>query len=687
MSQHDFCDMVLSRRLEYGFNGYQVPSMPRAARSARRRSSARNNAEDPKLCAFDLLATLAGNLLVGNSSSASTSNSSTQNGNCVINDLNGEEGYVDQSDHSEPQPDDRSSTEKEIINSLIILPDIDEGKSNPSGIDIHASAGDVSIKLGDTADTKDQSEGLGADMLSCEQGNTDSERVGDFVRNGPSVLPKVKDETHGQMKVESHISDGADVYSLKDHVTSDKKPLARHSSNNSSRLDPCENKDQLSLSSFPVENGVVVVSRDNDDNSSGCTHPSSYTKPFRPVPYIGDRRIRKVLASQSCKAIPRYKSKFLRPGGGPYQAHFLDSDRWLNYQGIQSQRNFPFKKRKFYDMDCRSISDKETNGKGGDNISTSRKSLKEDCSEPERFTSLAVPRSTFPDVDSHVKLRIESFRVPEMLIEIPETATVGSLKRAVVDAVTTILGGGLHVGVLLQGQKVGDDSKTLQQTGISHDRALDALGFMLEPDPAHYPPPISPGSSSLLRHCDAPQPLTRYHAAPTKVQPGNCDKLAEPRGAHSRKLVESDRDSTTSPVNMLRKGRAESKALVPIPSMNTGAKAAVAIHRKSKRSEIAQRRIRRPFTVAEVEALVQAVEKLGTGRWRDVKLHAFDSARHRTYVDLKDKWKTLVHTAKISPQQRRGEPVPQELLDRVLTAHAYWGQQQSRPQQLKQLLY
>jgi hypothetical protein len=45
-----------------------------------------------------------------------------------------------------------------------------------------------------------------------------------------------------------------------------------------------------------------------------------------------------------------------------------------------------------------------------------------------------------------------------------------------------------------------------------------------------------------------------------------------------------------------------------------------------------------------------------------------------------DKWKTLVHTARISPQQRRGEPVPQELLDRVLAAHAYWSQQQAKQQ-------
>jgi hypothetical protein len=45
---------------------------------------------------------------------------------------------------------------------------------------------------------------------------------------------------------------------------------------------------------------------------------------------------------------------------------------------------------------------------------------------------------------------------------------------------------------------------------------------------------------------------------------------------------------------------------------------------------------------------------------------------------VQDKWKTLVHTAKISPQQRRGQPVPQELLDRVLAAHAYWSIHQAK---------
>lgn len=65
----------------------------------------------------------------------------------------------------------------------------------------------------------------------------------------------------------------------------------------------------------------------------------------------------------------------------------------------------------------------------------------------------------------------------------------------------------------------------------------------------------------------------------------------------------------------IEKGTTDSKALVPVPEMNIEALAVVPADLKSKRSEIVQRRIRRPFSVAEVEALVQAVEKLGTGRY------------------------------------------------------------------------
>lgn len=48
------------------------------------------------------------------------------------------------------------------------------------------------------------------------------------------------------------------------------------------------------------------------------------------------------------------------------------------------------------------------------------------------------------------------------------------------EAVTAILQGGLHVGVVVHGKKVKDDNKTLQQMGISDNDDLGTLSFTLE---------------------------------------------------------------------------------------------------------------------------------------------------------------------------------------------------------------
>ncbi|KAF7154342.1 hypothetical protein RHSIM_Rhsim01G0229900 [Rhododendron simsii] len=186
------------------------------------------------------------------------------------------------------------------------------------------------------------------------------------------------------------------------------------------------------------------------------------------------------------------------------------------------------------------------------------------------------------------------------------------------------------------------------------------------------PPPLRHEGSPFPLTCDSPQPLTRYSPTPIAV--------LDPPFLNLGSFVESNHDSAPSPPDMsIDKNLTDSRALVVVPAMNVEANAVVPA-RKSKRSEAAQRQIHRPFSVSEVEALVQAVEKLGTGRCRDVTLQAFDNAKQRTYVDLK------VHTARISPQQRRGEPVPQELLDRVLNAHAHWAQQQAKPESCRLLL-
>jgi hypothetical protein len=73
-------------------------------------------------------------------------------------------------------------------------------------------------------------------------------------------------------------------------------------------------------------------------------------------------------------------------------------------------------------------------------------------------------------------------------------------------------------------------------------------------------------------------------------------------------LVENNHDSTYSPTPN------QSRAIVALPA-STEALAVVPVSQKIKRSEFANRRTRRPFSVTEVEALVHAVEELGTGRY------------------------------------------------------------------------
>ncbi|EOA13154.1 hypothetical protein CARUB_v10026172mg [Capsella rubella] len=388
--------------------------------------------------------------------------------------------------------------------------------------------------------------------------------------------------------------------------------------------------------SHGLRDDVNLFSRDDDENFSGYVRPRGTKNSPRSVPRIGDRRIRKILASRHWKGSSRH----------------TDTKPWRNYY-LQNQRSYPIKKRKYYDHISDSITDDYR--------------LRTKMHRGSRtVSSMKGQGASFVSSNSHVKLRIKSFRVPELFIEIPESATVGSLKRMVMEAVSTLLSDGHRVGLMVQGKKVRDDNKTLHQTGISQDNNhLDSLDFSLEPS-SEMPQlltshPLEHAYKEMLPVCEAATTLDN--------------------------VLESDHhDSALFPSDSLGNNNMteDSKAMVPMALTDLSPSGTLC--RKSKRSEqqqqqAAQRRIRRPFSVSEVEALVQAVEKLGTGRWRDVKLRAFEDADHRTYVDLKDKWKTLVHTAKISPQQRRGEPVPQELLNRVLNAHGYWTQHQLQLQQ------
>lgn len=546
--------MVLHKRFEYGFNGYQMPPTPRAPRSARKR--VKKNADHNQMYAFDLLATIAGKLLLEGNNSAD-------------NKLSQEETVKETTIKTEEDSSKANACDQESCNKIFFVSEI-----IPKAPVTDTCSGPAS----------------GITVSDC------SEKVPSASRslNGDNISCKIEDINNKQMTNEA--------------PNNGKPPVVNN-----------------------LDSNVNLVVRDDDENSSWCTQPQTRNnKTFRPPSRIGDRRIRRLSASKQWKVAPKLNNGVHFNTDAELKPVYHNKKTFYKHQ--RSLRDYPFKKRRLYQLENPSNSD---NGSG---------SPRTRCIEDESAQDPA-----FQAQDSHVKLKIKSFRVPEFFIEIPETATVSSLKRTVMEAVTAIFSGELHVGVMLQGKRIRDDNKTLLQTGICHDNKLDALGFTLEPNQLQVPPSLCPEDRSMVPPPATPKPLTRCSPPQSQQEMTN-----------SRKMIESD--------DMLPVDNSDSRALVTVPAVNPGTLAVS----KSKQAEVAQRRIRRPFSVSEVEALVEAVEKLGTGRWRDVKLRAFDDAKHRTYVDLKDKWKTLVHTARISAQQRRGEPVPQELLDRVLEAHAYW---------------
>ncbi|OWM70048.1 hypothetical protein CDL15_Pgr025897 [Punica granatum] len=413
--------------------------------------------------------------------------------------------------------------------------------------------------------------------------------------------------------------------------------------------------------------------RDDDGNFPNYSRLSKKFKTFRHPQSVGDRRIRKLLTFKHWKASPKCRDQEPAKIYGGRQPFYRKRKVCFNHE--RSHRDLLYKRRKLFDRGSVVTSDGFYSSESMANSPRKANGVS---------ASILARQNSFRAEDSHVKFSIKSFKIPELLIEVPQTATVGSLKRTVMEAVTAILGGGLRVGVVLEGKKIRDDSRTLVQSGISCKDNIDTLGFTLEPNSMQVPQIAAPKEDPpLLSPHDGPLLLTRSPGG-SDVDPVISNALLDPPPLMNLGN-NAESNSVISDV-LIEKTVPESQALVPVLPVSPRALSAVPLKQKGRCTDMAQRRIRRPFSVSEVEALVQAVEELGTGRWRDVKLYAFENAGYRTYVDLKDKWKTLVHTASISPQQRRGEPVPQGLLDRVLSAHAYWSQCQPKQGGKSQLL-
>ncbi|KAF5453568.1 hypothetical protein F2P56_028465 [Juglans regia] len=662
--------MVFKKRLDHAINGFRAPTIPRAPRSVRRRRPLFNKVEDSRLCAFELLASIAGKLLQESESSASSNVSER------FDHATGK--YVKQEHQDEDKPfkagwiyqgrcGDGSFAFEVALQNICHKSTLKESCS-------HADSDGI-LECNSIINNSDCSLKVSANVSGF--GTKDSEVEGGSSHFGESFDANVNNEIERQQEVQGLETEGANTCSSKDSMELCQKPTAVINADSDVELPLRE--DPASDACFSrYRNNVMLGSRDDDKKFSRCLKPRTKAKGFRSPSRIAERRIKKFLTSRYWNAAPKLKDCELSRSDGGLKQFYHKRKPSSNCE--RYQHDMLFKKRKMFDQSF------SVGGFSSESVSNSpKKGMTEDKDDSatmlhgangvKKVSSSVIGHAPFHSKDSHVKFSIKSFRVPELLIDVPETATVGSLKRTVMEAVTSVLGGGLCVEVLLQGKRVRDDNRTLLQTGISSKDNLDSLGFELEPSIVQTPPPLCSSDFHPLLSCDSSQLLTR--------SPGNTiveisDPLVDPSVMNSGNHVESGHEIVSSHIDTTDKTMPDSQALVALPARSMEALTLIPLNQKTRHSELAQRRTRRPFSVSEVESLVHAVEKLGTGRWRDVKLRSFENADHRTYVDLKDKWKTLVHTARISPQQRRGKPVPQELLDRVLAAHAYWSQHPSK---------
>ncbi|KAM0852742.1 hypothetical protein ACQ4PT_051554 [Festuca glaucescens] len=490
------------------------------------------------MCAFDLLATVAGSLLGDQGNSSSVPNIGTA-----------ASSYARK----------RKSVKAEQCDDVLLLNSIAVGNCIVGSGGACASPRQTNICSAENSSTRNETDSV-LESLTVEPNMlvkdslfscTKSFNRGHGLGGISGCCPGAPSLEANQLQVKQPIDgDAAALYSLVSSVDLDGRPPALVSSDSSSGMPLCSHDKDRNTSGLCHAEVQHAADRDDDENSSGCTHPyTTGNKSYAPH-YTGDSRIRKLFASKFRKAA----------------------------------RN----------RMCGEMSNKASGA------------------------SFSVEGQNPGAEDYNVKLRIKSFTIPELFIEIPENATIGLLKRTVMDVVTSIIEGGLRVGVFLEGKNIQDDSKTLRQARICHGENLDNVDFTLECEAAQNSSPgvRTPEEMDFLG-ADAMKPL-----AMIKCEEPFSETKASGYNQHS--VVEMTMQETSE----------SSRAIVPVASPNAEALAIVPVS-KSKRATMGQRRIRRPFSLPEVESLVDAVEQLGTGRWRDVKMLAFDNTDHRTYVDLK----------------------------------------------------
>lgn len=278
-----------------------------------RRGPYEKKVEDSQICAFELLASLAGKLLQESESSSASSNASEG-----INQSAFGKDVLKQGRQDEDKP-----LKKECV---------EPGSSEESVFANELTPGNIDQKFTLNESTHPESD----TVLECTPNITKSyclNKIGCDVKpvicnsSKPVIQNNVNDVEGGfplaEESYHSNVENGIERQKQGEKLETGGLTMA----NTCSPKDPIElcvkfpamvspdSNVKLSLFRDPVpnasfsghRNAIKLGSRDDDENLFRCNKPSTKVKAYRPLARIGDRRIRKLLTSKYWKVAPKLR--------------------------------------------------------------------------------------------------------------------------------------------------------------------------------------------------------------------------------------------------------------------------------------------------------------------------------------------------------------------------------------------
>lgn len=265
------------------------------------------------MCAFDLLATIAGKLLTeGGTSPSSVDMGSGKEKSEAVKD-----SYKEDQHEEDKHPNAKFCKEDTcgrsfIVSELVLqAPILNNGSKELPPTQNDVCSGPASgITSSESSEKVGSDEHLANDEIKAGTGHCSGKA--DIELFGCRLSPgcKLEDESKKQIKVEPNdlklsISTRDDVCNSDCAVAWDQKPYTLGSSDDSVKFS--QTRDSISCGSLPFNReNVKLVTRDDDEKSAGCLQSSTRNKAFRLSPHTGDRKIRKFLVSKYWK-VPNLK--------------------------------------------------------------------------------------------------------------------------------------------------------------------------------------------------------------------------------------------------------------------------------------------------------------------------------------------------------------------------------------------